>query len=64
LSLTVAISDSAQPGMAIVHKGRWPDASPGGANVNVLVRARKSDLAESTTVHGTEAMLIRATAAE
>jgi anaerobic selenocysteine-containing dehydrogenase len=64
LRLSVTISDAAQPGVGIVYKGRWPTASAEGANVNVLVAARKSDLAESTTVHGTEVDLIRAEAAE
>lgn len=60
LPLTVLLSDEAQPGMGIVHKGRWPGASASDANVNVLVSARKSDIAESTTVHGTEVEIIRA----
>lgn len=59
LALAVTVSEAAQPGMGIVHKGRWPGASPGDANVNVLVSARKSDMAESTAVHGTEARLVR-----
>lgn len=59
LALAVALSDAAQPGMGIVHKGRWPGASPGDANVNALVSARKSDMAESTAVHGTHARLLR-----
>jgi len=63
LALTVALSDAAQPGMGIVHKGRWPGASAGDANVNVLVSAAKSDMAESTAVHGTEVRLLRPGAA-
>jgi anaerobic selenocysteine-containing dehydrogenase len=57
LTLTVAISEITQPGVGIVHKGRWPNASTGDANINLLVRGRKSDIAESTTVHGTEVEL-------
>jgi anaerobic selenocysteine-containing dehydrogenase len=57
LRVAVAISDIAQPGMAIVYKGRWPGASAGSANVNALVAGQKSDLAESTTVHGTLASI-------
>jgi len=57
LTLTVAISEITQPGVGIVHKGRWPNASIGDANINLLVRGRKSDIAESTTVHGTEVEL-------
>jgi anaerobic selenocysteine-containing dehydrogenase len=64
LPLSVKISTIAQPGVGIVHKGRWPGASNGDANVNILVAGRKSDIAESTTVHGTEASLVRQEAAE
>lgn len=59
LPLTVLLSDEAQTGVGIVHKGRWPGASASDANVNVLVSGRKSDIAESTTVHGTEVEIIR-----
>lgn len=54
LVLTVTLSEAAQRGVGVVHKGRWPGASAGGANVNVLVAGRKSDMAESTTVHAVE----------
>ena len=64
LPVAVTISEAAQPGMGIVHKGRWPGASAGGANVNVLVSGLKSDIAQSTTVHGTEVELLRVEAAE
>lgn len=64
LPVSVTISDAAQPGVGIVHKGRWPGLSPGNANVNALVSRQKSDIAESTTVHGTQARLQRAEATE
>jgi anaerobic selenocysteine-containing dehydrogenase len=57
LPLAVTISNAAQPGVGIVYKGRWPSTSATVANVNVLVAGRKSDLAESTTVHSTEVRL-------
>jgi anaerobic selenocysteine-containing dehydrogenase len=57
LPLTVAISEMTQPSVGLVHKGRWPNASLGDANINLLVRGQKSDIAESTTVHGTEVEL-------
>ena len=60
LELAVTISEAAQPGVGIVYKGRWPSASADNANVNVLVAGRKSDLAESTTVHSTVVQLERA----
>nr|WP_244500068.1 molybdopterin dinucleotide binding domain-containing protein [Methyloceanibacter superfactus] len=60
LRLAVEISEAAQPGTGIVYKGRWPSASEGHANINALVSGRKSDLAESTTVHSTVVHLERA----
>ena len=60
LPLQITLSDRSQPGVGIVHKGRWPGASKSDANINVLVSGLKSDLAESTTVHGAEAELMRA----
>jgi anaerobic selenocysteine-containing dehydrogenase len=58
LPLVVTISNTTQRGVGIVHKGRWPGASIGDANINALVSGRKSDMAESTTVHGTEVRLL------
>jgi hypothetical protein len=49
-----------QRGVGIVHKGRWSGAAPDQANINALVPGRKSDTAESTTVHGTEVALLKA----
>jgi anaerobic selenocysteine-containing dehydrogenase len=60
LKLAVTISEAAQPGVGIIYKGRWPSASASDANVNVLVAGRKSDMAESTTVHSTVVRLERA----
>jgi anaerobic selenocysteine-containing dehydrogenase len=62
LKVVVRVSDEAQPGMMIVHKGRWPSDSIGHANVNVLVSGQKSDVAQSTTVHGTEVTFRRVNA--
>jgi anaerobic selenocysteine-containing dehydrogenase len=59
LPLAVTLSTATQRGVGIVHKGRWLGASPGAANINALVAGRKSDMAESTTVHATEARLLR-----
>jgi anaerobic selenocysteine-containing dehydrogenase len=59
LPLAVKISTEAQLGMGIVHKGRWPNDSVGDANVNVLVPGVKSDIAESTTVHGAVVDMVR-----
>ena len=59
LPLAVTLSTATQRSVGIVHKGRWPGASPGTANVNALVSGRKSDMAESTAVHGTEVELLK-----
>ncbi len=57
LSVAVEVSDIAQPGMGVIYKGRWPGEEPGGANVNVLHQAEKSDFAEATSVHNIEVTL-------
>lgn len=60
LTLKVKITPETQPGVAIIYKGRWPSSAPDRANVNALFDGTKSDIAESTTVHGTEVALTRA----
>ena len=52
LELRVAVSDVVAPGVALVHKGRWPKLE-GGANVNALNAGTRSDMGESSSVHGT-----------
>lgn len=64
LPVKVVVSPAAQPGAGIVYKGWWPDAEFGDANINLLFSGSKSDIAESTTVHGVEAKLTRLEAAE
>jgi anaerobic selenocysteine-containing dehydrogenase len=64
LPLTVEISDVPQPGVGVVYKGRWPGVEPGGANINLLHRAAKSDIAEATSVHSMEVTVERVRAAE
>ncbi|MDB5604746.1 MAG: putative molybdopterin oxidoreductase [Bradyrhizobium sp.] len=44
----------------LLHKGRWPKFEMSGANVNVLNPGRKTDLAESSSVHGVEVRIRRA----
>jgi anaerobic selenocysteine-containing dehydrogenase len=60
LPLTLAVSETVPPGVALVHKGRWPKLDPSGANVNVLNAGRRTDLADSSAVHAVEAELIPA----
>lgn len=54
LRLRVALCDDVPRGVALTHKGRWPRREGAGANVNVLNPGEKSDMGESTCVHGTE----------
>lgn len=56
--LTLSLSDAVPIGVALVPKGRWPGAESSGANVNVLFAGGKTDLAESSAVHGIEADLV------
>lgn len=54
LRLKVVMSDELPRGVALAHKGRWPCMDAAGANVNVLNPGKKSDMGESTAVHGVE----------
>ncbi len=55
LELALALSDMVPPGVALSPKGRWPRrAGKQRANVNVLNPGAKSDMGESTAVHGVE----------
>ena len=52
LRLAVEISDAVPPGVAYAPKGRWPSHEPAGANVNALNPGSKTDIGESSAVHG------------
>ena len=55
LELAVALSDKVPPGVALSPKGRWPRrAGKQRANMNVLNPGVKSDMGESSAVHGVE----------
>ena len=54
LTLEVAIADIVPPGVALAAKGRWPSREACGATVNALNPGLKSDMGESTCVHGIE----------
>jgi len=60
LLLRVLISEEVPPGVAVSHKGRWIG---GSWNVNVLNPGERSDMGESTAVHGVEVEVSRAAAA-
>jgi anaerobic selenocysteine-containing dehydrogenase len=53
LELRVEISDAIAPGVALAHKGRWPKLDGARANVNVLNPGTRTDMGESSSVHGT-----------
>jgi anaerobic selenocysteine-containing dehydrogenase len=59
LRLKVQISPIVPNGVALVYKGSWPRYTDDAANVNVLNPGLRSDIAESTAVHGVEASLVR-----
>ncbi len=59
LPLTVVLSESVPRGVALVHKGRWPKHDPTGANVNILNPGRKTDVAESSSVHSIDVEIAR-----
>ncbi len=52
LRLQVEISDAVPPGVAYAPKCRWPSHEPAGANVNTLNPGAKTDMGESSAVHG------------
>jgi anaerobic selenocysteine-containing dehydrogenase len=62
LAVTVVCSDTVPPGVALVHKGRWPKLDPGAANVNVLNPGQKTDIGESSAVHSVEVEILASTA--
>ncbi len=55
LTLTLETAEIVPPGVALSPKGRWPrQEGAARANVNVLNPGIKSDMGESTCVHGVE----------
>jgi anaerobic selenocysteine-containing dehydrogenase len=52
LRMAVELSDAVPPGVAYAPKGRWPSHEPAGANVNALNPGSKTDIGESSAVHG------------
>ncbi|MCE2520349.1 MAG: molybdopterin-dependent oxidoreductase [Alphaproteobacteria bacterium] len=57
LTLIAVVSDAVPSGVLLTDKSRWP--GPGGTNINSLHIPRKSDMGESTCVHGVEVTLTR-----
>lgn len=50
----VTFSTDIPRGVALSHKGRWPNRENTRANVNVLNPGRKADMGDSTAVHSIE----------
>lgn len=59
IELTVEISPDVPEGVALAHKGRWPRHSGGAININVLNPGLRTDIANSSAVHGIEVELIK-----
>ena len=57
LQLKVTTRNELPRGVALAHKGRWLSTDPAQANVNVLNPGQKSDMGESTAVHGVEVLV-------
>ena len=57
LAAQVSVSDALQPGVALIYKGRWPGLDRSGANVNVLNPGARTDMGESSAVHGVEVLV-------
>ena len=53
----VVLSEDVLPGVVLSHKGRWPKLARDAANVNFLNPGEKSDMGQSTAVHGVEVEL-------
>jgi anaerobic selenocysteine-containing dehydrogenase len=60
LSLELALDATLPRGVALSPKGRWPKREATHANVNVLNPGTKSDMGDSTAVHGIEVRVARA----
>ena len=63
LTLRIAVADLTPPGVAWSPKGRWPGRAPGGLTVNALNPGLRSDMGNSTALHGVEVRIERADAA-
>ena len=54
LDLTATLSDAITPGALLSYKSRWLKTESTPGNVNVLQAPAKTDMGESSSVHGTE----------
>ncbi len=58
LRVHVTFSTDLPRGVALSHKGRWPNREETGATVNVLNPGRKADMGASTAVHSIEVTIM------
>ena len=56
LLMTAEVSDSVPRGVVLSHKGRWLKHEAQGGNVNLLNPGQRSDMGDSSAVHGVEVM--------
>jgi len=59
IELAVNISADVPEGVALAHKSRWPSLTKGESNINILNPGLRTDIADSTAVHGIEIELIK-----
>jgi anaerobic selenocysteine-containing dehydrogenase len=59
LDLTARLSDAITPGTLLSYKSRWLKTESTPTNVNVLQAPTKTDMGESSSVHGTEVAISR-----
>ena len=62
--LCVQVSDLTPLGVGLAPKGRWPGAAADGLNVNALNPGLRSDMGDSTALHGVEVDVTALAAAE
>jgi anaerobic selenocysteine-containing dehydrogenase len=60
LAMRVEIGEIVPRGVVLAHKSRWPKLLPDHRNVNVLNPGQKTDMAESSAVHGIEVTIAKA----
>lgn len=54
IEMIIDIVPTLPRGVALAAKSRWPKLIPGGLSINALNPGTKSDMAESSSVHGVE----------
>lgn len=59
IKLAVNISADVPEGVALAHKSRWPSLSKEESNINILNPGLRTDIADSTAVHGLEVELLK-----